>query len=246
MSLTDKIRECYREYALVAGVVIVSATAAGCLVLNNCKGGDEGIVNANTPTATITITPTATFTPVPTEIPLPKYTNPITGFSCDNVISQAEIVALGAYDKLTLPFDACTRMEKPFAFEDFLEGKNMDLYAVEGTTIVSPIWGKIINVEIYPQGLLYNGGVVAYIFGKEYNMYLYTWQGNFDSSLFGKIVERGQPIGQVGKPLPENVAKGGATLAMTLLNQIPPQKALDISNSEYWVGEKQNFYKDPY
>jgi len=215
---------------LVAGVIPVA-----------CGGGEK-----KEPTAAWTPWPTSTPAPPrPTAVPLPTYTNPETGASCPNVITQATIEAAAASNKLTLPLPPCLKMDRLFHAQDYLEGQIFYFYVPKGTPIVSPLTGQLIDMnagagDVEP---LSGAGPPVYISGEEYGAYLLAHHASFDSSLFGTTVQRGQVIGTVGDPLaggePET---SGVSLGLQVITVAPPERVVRLIEAQPWAGNQPNFY----
>ncbi len=178
----------------------------------------------------------------PTATPAPKYTNPDTGESCANVITQAEIDAAAANNKLTLPFPPCARMDKPFYYQDFDRGQIIYFYAPKGTPIVSPFAGEFVSVGAGDPAMLYGRGGTTHIVGEDYFAYLFTENADFDPTLFGTRVERGQVIGYVGDPLPGQPGVESPSLGLDITPPVPPQLLHSISEPQHWAGGQPNFY----
>jgi len=215
---------------LVAGVIPVA-----------CGGGEDKEPKVMpTPRATVTPSP-----PRPTPIPIPTYTNPETGASCPNVITQAVIEAAAASNKLTLPLPACLKMDKSYYAQDFEAGQIFYFYVPKGTPIVSPLTGQLIDMnagagDVEP---LFGEGPPVYILGEEYGAYLLARQASFDSSLFGTKIQRGQVIGTVGDPLgggePET---SGVSLGLQVIAVAPPEHVVRLIDAQPWAGNQPNFY----
>jgi hypothetical protein len=215
---------------LVAGVIPVA-----------CGGGEK-----KEPTAAWT--PWPTFTPAPprpTAVPLPTYTNPETGASCPNVITQAAIEAAAANNKLTLPLPPCLKMDRPLYAQDYLEGQIFYFYVPKGTPIVSPLTGQLIDMnagagDVEPPS---GAGPSVHVLGEEYGAYLLAHHASFDSSLFGTTVQRGQVIGTVGDPLgggePET---SGVSLGLQVITVAPPERVVRLIEAQPWAGNQPNFY----
>jgi hypothetical protein len=153
---------------LVAGVVPIA-----------CGGSeDKEPIAMPTPRATATPAP-----PRPTAVPLPTYTNPETGASCLNVITQAAIEAAAANNKLTLPLPPCLKMDRPYYAQDFGEGQIFYFYVPKGTPIVSPLTGQLIDMNAGAGDAqpLFGEGPPVYILGEEYGAYLLAHHASFDS-----------------------------------------------------------------
>jgi hypothetical protein len=213
---------------LVAGVIPIA-----------CGGSEK-----KEPTAAWTPWPTATpAPPQPTAIPLPTYTNPETGASCPNVITQAAIDAAAASNKLTLPLPPCLKMDKPYYAQDFEAGQIFYFYVPKGTPIVSPLTGQLINIGTGDQQPLFGEGPPVYILGEEYGAYLLAHHASFDSSLFGTKIQRGQVIGTVGDPLaggePET---SGVSLGLQVITVAPPERVVRLIEAQPWAGNQSNFY----
>jgi hypothetical protein len=212
---------------LVAGVIPVAC------------GGEK-----KEPSAAWTPRPTATPAPPrPTPVPIPTYTNPETGASCPNVITQATIDSAAASNKLTLPLPPCVEMDKPFYAQDYLEGQIFYFYVPKGTPIVSPLTGEFINVGAGDVEPLSGAGPSVHILGEEYGAYLLARHASFDSSLFGTTVHRGQVIGSVGDPLgggePET---SGVSLGLQVITVAPPERVVRLIEAQPWAGNQPNFY----
>jgi hypothetical protein len=222
---------------LVAGVIPIA-----------CGGGEKKEPTATpTPEATAALTPSPpTSTPAPprpTAVPLPTYTNPETGASCPNAITQAAIDAAAASNKLTLPLPPCVEMDKPFYAQDYLEGQAFYFYVPKDTPIVSPLTGELINIGAGDVEPLSGDGPSVYILGEEYGAYLLARHANFDSSLFGTTVQRGQVIGTVGDPLiggqPET---SGVSLGLQVITVAAPERVVRLIEAQPWAGNQPNFY----
>jgi len=231
-----------RSVVIAAGLVLVLVLVSGGVAVRQFANDAEAPAPTVAPTVTHTPTATPTSTPTPTATPSGQsYTNPETGLSCHNVITQDEIEAVGANDKLTIPLQPCTRMLKPPAYEPFSRGESALYFVEEGSSIVSPVDGVLTKSDPAPTGLLYGGGAIVNVTRPDYSMaVLYTWHGEFDDALFGKEVKRGEVIGKVGLPLPEKSTKSGADLKMTFQGSTGFARisALD----QYWAGGQQNFH----
>ena len=215
---------------LVAGVIPVA-----------CGGGEK-----NEPTAAWTPWPTATPAPPrPTPVPIPTYTNPETGASCPNVITQATIDSAAASNKLTLPLPPCLKMDRPYYAQDFGEGQIFYFYVPKGTPIVSPLTGQLIDMNAGAGDAqpLFGEGPPVYILGEEYGAYLLAHHASFDSSLFGTKIQRGQVIGTVGDPLgggePET---SGVSLGLQVITVAPPERVVRLIEAQPWAGNQPNFY----
>jgi len=213
---------------LVAGVIPIAC------------GGSEDKEPKAMPTPRATATPAP---PRPTSLPLPTYTNPETGASCPNVITQAAIEAAAANNKLTLPLPPCLKMDKRFYNQDYLEGQIFYFYVPKGTPIVSPLTGEFIKVgaaDVEPPS---DKGSSVHVLGEEYGAYLLTRHATFDSSLFGTTVQRGQVIGTVGDPLtggePET---SGVSLGLEVTTVAPPARVVRLIEAPPWAGNQPNFY----
>jgi len=215
---------------LVAGVIPIA-----------CGGSeDKEPIAMPTPRATATPAP-----PRPTAVPLPTYTNPETGASCLNVITQAAIEAAAANNKLTLPLPPCLKMDRPYYAQDFGEGQIFYFYVPKGTPIVSPLTGQLIDMNAGAGDAqpLFGEGPPVYILGEEYGAYLLAHHASFDSSLFGTKIQRGQVIGTVGDPLaggePET---SGVSLGLQVITVAPPERVVRLIEAQPWAGNQPNFY----
>jgi len=210
-------------------------SAAAVLVMSACGSSEE---------AQPTTVPAPAATPTPaslpaTAAPAPKYTNPDTGESCANVITQAEIVAAAASALLTLPFAPCARMDKPPYYQNLDEGQIFYYYVSKGTPIVSPFAGELIGRG--DTTLLYGRGDLIHVIGETYTAYLIDHDASFDESLFGTRVQRGQVIGYMGDPL-EGAGTDSPSFGMDIIYSAPPQDMLNISEPQHWAGGQPSFF----
>jgi hypothetical protein len=206
-----------------------------------CGGGEN---KETAPTSTPPPTDTPVPAPPPTPIPLPTFTNPETGTSCANVIRQATIDAAAANNKLTLPLPPCVQMDKPYDVQYVGEGQIFYFYVSKGTPIVSPLTGELVNMNVGTgdQQPLFGEGPPVYISGEEYGAYLLTHNADFDASLFGSKVQRGQVIGSVGDPLQAPPETAGVSLGLQVITVAPPEHGVSLINPRHWAGNQPNFY----
>jgi len=178
----------------------------------------------------------------PGATPTPLHPRVETGLPCDNVVTQADIDALQANAKLTLPFPPCVNTDKPSSVEAFDEGQIMYFYVPKGTPFVSPVTGQLIDNAIEGSQPLSGERVRLYIQGEKYGVYFIARHADFDPSLVGTIVQRGRVIGSVGDPLDGQSGTDGPTLGMDIGMATPPERLLNISEPQYWAGDQPNFY----
>jgi len=184
-----------------------------------------------------------------TEIPSNSPTD--TGLPCDNVVTELEIRAMNAEDKLTLPFEPCAVFEREPAsvIGGYDDSPSVDFFIPAGTRIVAPWDGTL---EIYPsEAPLPKGGYVALVsnMSKTLNARIYLYEDESNPA-YGKFlgdvgqlasVRRGDLIGFVGLPLPREMTDTGAALELQLADWTGTEM-LDPVRDEYWVGAKMNFY----
>ena len=224
----------------VRGVTLGLVIAVVVLFALSCGSSSEAPAE---PTATPSQGATARNTPTPPgATPTPLHSQAETGLSCDNVVTQADIDALQANAKLTLPFPPCANMDKPSSVEAFDEGQIMYFYVPKGTPFVSPVTGQLIDNAIEGSQPLSGERVRLYIQGEDYGVYLIARHADFDPSLVGTTVQRGQIIGSVGDALAEQSETDGPTFGMDIGRATPPEHLLNISEPQHWAGGQPNFY----
>lgn len=165
-----------------------------------------------------------------------------TALSCDNVVTQADIDALQANAKLTLPFPPCANMDRPSSIEAFDEGQIMYFYVPKGTPFVSPVAGQLIDNAVEGSQPVTGERIRLYVKGESYGVYFIARHADFDPSLVGTTVQRGQVIGSVGDSLGGESDPGGPTLGMDIGMATPPEHLLNISEPQHWAGGQPNFY----
>ena len=224
-----------RAIATIAGIALVLVIVVAVVVVRQRTESEAPA--ETTATSTVTLTPLRS--------------RAETGLSCDNVVSQADIDALGAKDKLTLPFEPCTafRRDPTNVTGGYHDSPTLDFFVETGTKIMAPWDGTL---EIYPsEPPLPKGGYIAdlsnvsrtldvriYVFEDESN----PAYGRFLGGI-GQLasVKRGDLIGFVGLPLPHEMTDTGAALELQLANWAGTEM-LDPVRDVYWVGGEMNFY----
>ena len=223
----------------LAAPVFLSLLSVSC---SNAKNTEEGATAQPSQVATSAATK-------PTVTPLhPRSATPL---PCENVLTQADIDALGANGKLTLPFDPCTAFERnPEEVESgYGNSPAVDFFVPAGTTIVAPWDGTL---ELYPLESSSNAGIyVADVSdaSRHFRARIYMYQDGSDpgfNSLIAAVrrptdVQRGDPVGFVGLPLPDSITGSGAAFELQLADW-PGTNMLDPAHNDYWAGGQMNFY----
>jgi len=224
-----------RAIATIAGIALVLVIVVAVVVVRQRTESEAPA--ETTATSTVTLTPLRS--------------RAETGLSCDNVVSQADIDALGAKDKLTLPFEPCTafRRDPTNVTGGYHDSPTLDFFVETGTKIMAP-WDGIL--EFYPLSHpMTEGGYGAlvsntskslsariYVFEDESNPAYGSFLGNSGEL---REVKRGDLIGFVGSPLPSAMTETGATVELELadwagLNIFVP------TQDDYWARGQMNFY----
>jgi hypothetical protein len=219
----------HRQAAFMAAVVPGLVVAGAVLVACGC-GSTEA------PTE-----PTAT----------PIHSRADTGLACDNVVTQADIDSLQAYDKLTLPFEPCAAFSKEPASVTggYHNSPSVDFFAPVGTRIVAP-WDGTMAFYPLSRPPMAEGGYIAHISNasRTLDARIYVFEDGSNPA-HGKFLEnpgelqevkRGDLIGFVGSPLPPAMTDTGATVELELA-EWPGLRMFDPAQGDYWVGGQMNF-----
>ncbi len=74
----------------------------------------------------------------------------------------------------------------------------MYFYVPKGTPFVSPVAGQLIDNAVEGSQPVSGERIRLYVKGERYGVYLIARHADFDPSLVGTTVQRGQVIGSVG------------------------------------------------